>query len=147
MNMDNGPERAERTGLGYEERDIRLRPILWAGVSLIVVTIVVLVGLWWLFDYFTERRAQVAGPPVPTAPLVWPRQLPPGPRLQTDPHRDLRELVSAENAILESYDWIDREAGIARIPISRAMELLAERGLPARQGGGETQAGEADKGK
>jgi hypothetical protein len=145
--MDNGPEHAEHTGLGHEERDIQLRPILWAGVSLTVVTVVVLVGLWGLFDYFTERRAQVAGPPVPTAPLVWPRQLPPGPRLQTDPYRDLRELLGAENAILESYGWVDREAGIARIPISRAMELLAERGLPARQSGGEAPAGGADKGK
>jgi hypothetical protein len=35
---------------------------------------------------------------------------------------------------LSSYGWVDREAGIVRIPIDRAMDLLAERGLPARAG-------------
>jgi hypothetical protein len=142
MNMDNRPEHAEHTRVGHEERDIRLRPIIWAGVTLIVLAIVVQVGLWWLFDYFIERRTHLEGPPVPTAPLVWPRQLPTGPRLQTDPHRDLQELLSAENAILQSYGWVDQGAGIVRIPISRAMELLAERGLPARQGDGAAPARE-----
>jgi hypothetical protein len=141
MNMDDRPEHAEHAELGHEERDIRLRPILWAGVSLIVLAIVVHVGLWWLFDYFTERRTRVEAPPGPTAPLAWPRQLPPGPRLQTDPHRDLQEFLGAESAVLESYGWVDQEAGIARIPISRAMELLAERGLPARQNDGAAPSG------
>mgnify|MGYP003288219282 CR=1 FL=1 len=140
MNSDNRAERAEHTGFSHERRDIRLRPIIWAGVGLIVIVIAVHVGLWWLFDYYTERRTHVAGPLVPTAPLIWPRQLPPVPRLQTEPHRDLQEFIGAESAILESYGWVDQEAGIARIPISRAMELLAERGLPARQSDGAVPA-------
>jgi hypothetical protein len=142
MGMDETSERAARTGPGHEERDVRLRPIVWAGMALIVLAIVVHVGLAWLFDYFTERRTRLEGPPVPTAPLAWPRQLPPGPRLQTDPHQDLRQWLGAEAAILQSYGWVDQEAGIARIPIDRAMELLAERGLPARQGGDATPAGQ-----
>jgi hypothetical protein len=133
--MDEVSERAGHIGPGHEQRDIRLRPIVWAGLVLVVLAIVVHIGIWWLFDYFTERRTQQEGPPAPTAPLAWPRQLPPGPRLQTDPHQDLQELLSAEAAILQSYGWVDRGAGIARVPIGRAMDLLAERGLPARQGG------------
>jgi hypothetical protein len=132
MSMDKKPEQAEHTGPGHELHDIRLRPIIWAGVALIVLAITVHVGLAWLFDYFTERRTQQEGPPVPTAPLAWPRQLPTGPRLQTDPHQDIQELLKAEDAILQSYGWVERETGIARIPIDRAMELLAERGLPAQ---------------
>ncbi len=37
-----------------------------------------------------------------------------------------------EAAELESYGWIDRKSGIVRIPIDRAMDLLAQRGLPTR---------------
>jgi len=33
---------------------------------------------------------------------------------------------------LTGYRWIDAEAGLVQVPITRAMELLAERGLPAR---------------
>jgi hypothetical protein len=105
-------------------------------MGLIVLAVVVHVGMWWLFDYFSQRRARLEGPPTPTAPLSWPRQLPPAPRLQPDPHLDLQKLFSAENTILESYGWVDEAAGIARIPIARAMELLAERGLPVRQSDG-----------
>jgi hypothetical protein len=40
------------------------------------------------------------------------------------------ELRTAEDTDLNSYGWVDRTAGIARIPIDRAMQLLLERGLP-----------------
>jgi hypothetical protein len=142
ISMAEKPVHAEHGGPSHEERDIRLRPIVWAGAALVVLAIVVHVGLAWLFDYFTERRTRLEGPPAPTAPIAWPRQLPAGPRLQIDPHQDLQQLLSAEATILQRYDWVDHEAGIARIPIARAMELLAERGLPARQGDGPAPAGE-----
>jgi hypothetical protein len=34
---------------------------------------------------------------------------------------------------LQSYGWIDQQKGVVRIPIERAMELTAERGLPVRK--------------
>jgi hypothetical protein len=34
--------------------------------------------------------------------------------------------------MLNRYEWIDREKGLARIPIERAMDILAEGGLPSR---------------
>jgi hypothetical protein len=33
---------------------------------------------------------------------------------------------------LEGYGWVDRQAGVVRLPIERAMELVLERGLPTR---------------
>jgi hypothetical protein len=44
----------------------------------------------------------------------------------------LQQFTEAQNAKLNSYGWIDKSAGVIRIPIDRAMDLLAQRGLPAR---------------
>jgi hypothetical protein len=39
-------------------------------------------------------------------------------------------MQAEENAALTTYGWVDRDAGIVRMPIERAMEILVERGLP-----------------
>jgi len=44
----------------------------------------------------------------------------------------LKQLRATEDAILTTYGWVDREKGIVRIPIDRAIDLLATRGLPTR---------------
>jgi hypothetical protein len=66
---------------------------------------------------------------VPSAVLIRPTVTPPGPRLQTHPREDLAKLRATEDATLNGYGWVDRKAGIIRIPIERAMELTARRGL------------------
>jgi hypothetical protein len=40
------------------------------------------------------------------------------------------EELKKENDVLESYDWVDQNNGVVRIPIDRAMDLVAQRGLP-----------------
>jgi hypothetical protein len=54
---------------------------------------------------------------------------PPSPRLQVSPHADLARINASEDAQLDSFGWVDRDRQIARMPIDRAMQLLAERGL------------------
>jgi hypothetical protein len=45
----------------------------------------------------------------------------------------LNELRAEETRLLETYRWVDREAGIAAIPIDRAIEVLVASGaLEAR---------------
>ena len=61
-------------------------------------------------------------------------QLPPEPRLQTNPREDLRLLRAHEDEVLNNYSWVDKSAGVVRIPIEEAIKLTAKRGLPARQG-------------
>ncbi len=46
-------------------------------------------------------------------------------------------LRHSEAERLESYGWVDKEGGIARIPIERAMEVMLQRGFPARADGGD----------
>jgi hypothetical protein len=61
-------------------------------------------------------------------------KVPPDPRLQIHPKTDLDALHAAENKTLSRLAWVDKGAGVAQVPIERAMELLVAKNLPARQG-------------
>jgi hypothetical protein len=55
----------------------------------------------------------------------------PTPRLQTDDgYQEITDMHAKEDLLLENYSWVDQSKGTVRIPIERAMELVAERGLP-----------------
>lgn len=54
------------------------------------------------------------------------------PHLQLSPSEDLKTFRYREETELNTYGWIDHTNGVVRIPISRAMDLLLERGLPVR---------------
>ena len=55
----------------------------------------------------------------------------PTPRLLTDDgDQDVADLHAREALLLENYSWVDQSKGKVRIPIERAMELIAQRGLP-----------------
>lgn len=68
----------------------------------------------------------------------------PTPRLQTDDgETDIAEMHAREDILLNHYTWVDEQHDSVRIPITRAMQLIAQRGLPvqgaAQDGGGATQ--------
>jgi hypothetical protein len=55
----------------------------------------------------------------------------PSPRLQTDDgNQEIADMHAKEDLLLENYSYVDRGKGTVRIPIERAMELIAQRGLP-----------------
>jgi hypothetical protein len=59
----------------------------------------------------------------------------PTPRLQNDDgNQDLVDLHRREDLLLDHYSWVDQSQGTVRIPIDRAMELIAQRGLPVEAG-------------
>jgi len=91
------------------------------------MVVAVFLVVLWMFDDFA---ADVARHNKPLSPLAETQQIPAGPLLQVTPHADLKAFRASEHAVLHSYGWIDPKAGIVRIPIGRAMKLLAERGLP-----------------
>lgn len=72
-----------------------------------------------------------ADDPVPS-PIAEANQspLPPFPRLQAEPEEELEALREVMNERLTTFGWVDEQAGVAHIPIERAIELLAETGLP-----------------
>jgi hypothetical protein len=127
--MSEQPQNTAPTSHRHADYEVHLRPIVTFGLGLVILTGLVLVLLVWLFNVFVTRQARQEVPP---APLVAAPQLPPEPRLQVAPRQELQQLRATEEALLHSYGWVDQSAGIVRIPIERAIELLAERGLPAR---------------
>ena len=116
-------------GPGFEERDVDLRPVLRAVLIGVGVTVFSFVSMWWLYWYLADREAERSAPASPLA-VEHARSAPPAPRLQERPKDDLVALRESERAVLDSYGWVDRDGGIVRLPIERAMELVAERGLP-----------------
>lgn len=122
--------------LGYEPRDIALSTIVkWVGWLFVFIAITSLVALGIYF--LLVRRApgvpgpQVASPLVPEARrTVSLRRQPPEPILQAYPKRDMREFRRSEQKALHSYGWVAQDKGIAHIPIERAIDITAERGLP-----------------
>jgi hypothetical protein len=65
------------------------------------------------------------GPERPREPVA--RAAPAGPHLQTEPLQDIDRLRREAAARLDGYGWVDRDRGVVRIPIGRAMELLQAR--------------------
>lgn len=103
---------------------------VWLAVSMAIGAAIVY-GTYSLFERFKAERD--AAPAYPMA--IGQSQEPPLPRLQTQPFKDVYQLKAGERAVLHSYGWVDKANGVAHIPIDRAMELVLQRGLPARQGG------------
>src|SRR6201987_871393 len=54
----------------------------------------------------------------------------PKPVLEYSERAPFRDILAKQDRTLESYDWVDQQNGVVRIPIERAMDLIAERGLP-----------------
>jgi hypothetical protein len=115
-------------GRGHEERDVAFRPIAVAGVFLAVIILFSIGSMLVLFNYYLAREIRLS----PAAnPLAMPgERQPPEPRLDARPIEQLERLRSEETATLDTYGWVDRKQGIVRLPIERAMELMAERGVP-----------------
>lgn len=117
------------------DRDIDVRKISWTVVGILVLTLLSMAAMWGLLVYL-QSRAERTAPDVPAIRLQAAEEPPPGPRLQATPERDLIRMRAEETEILSTYGWSDREAGTVRVPIERAMEMLAaERGGAPAAGG------------
>jgi hypothetical protein len=118
----------------YESRDATVWLIVLFGLGLCLTLVCALVGGDLILAFFAEHRLQGR----PTSATALTTEEPPRPRLQIDPAGDLNDLRRAEDTVLHSYGWIDRQTGTVRIPIDRAMDLLAGQrlGFPAEDATG-----------
>jgi hypothetical protein len=114
----------------YEDRDIRLSAIVKFTIYIVLFTIATFWGARVMLQRLVARLGeQETG----LSPFAQERVLPPEPRLLPDEQRTLEAQRAAERELLETYGWVDEAHGVVRIPVERAMELVLERGLPARE--------------
>ena len=132
VHLPHAAPRDPHAGVHHEESDVNIGPILGFGAGLSIVAVFVFFLVWVLFTYLSSREAARVPPQYPMAATERDR-LPPEPRLQTNPRQDLSDLRAAEEQILGSYGWVDRNAGVVRIPIEEAMRIVVQKGLPTRQ--------------
>jgi hypothetical protein len=142
----------------YERRDIGVAGVLYFLAGLVVAGLCVHFIVTGLF-HFLERQndsQQVAVSPLATNVPKDTRKLPaeyktdsgsadyekylkstfPAPQLEINERNQLDKIRLNEENTLSTYDYIDRKAGTVRIPIDRAMDLIAQRGLPVRSQAG-----------
>ena len=126
--LQSSPDPHNRAG--HETTDASPFYIGLFALGLVLMIALVLPLLGWVFWRF-EAAARRADPA--QSPLAG-EQTAPEPRLQSEPAAELASLRRAEDRRLSSYGWIDPQQREVRVPIERAIEILAERGLPEPQG-------------
>jgi len=113
---------------GYETSDVSPALIVKWGIGLTVMVIVSFLLMRWLF-VADVKAINKQRPPVSPLTDVYP--VPPAPLLRANPTMDLVRLRQMEAGLLTRYEWVQEDARILRIPVERALALVAERGLPA----------------
>jgi hypothetical protein len=124
-----------RPKLEHEPSDASLGGVASFAVSLVILGVIIQVVLWGMFRHLLSREPQVK-PPQSVLAASHRGQLPPAPRLE-----GLESLggpsagLAAEQAAAGQYGWIDRKAGIVRIPVDEAINILADKlpSVPQRQ--------------
>jgi len=128
---EHGPE--NQPGPRHEESDVNVFAIGRFAFALVAV---VAVCLFLVFGFFHFLVNLTGGPRPAVSDYSRNGQLPPLPHLEERPTVELRAFRQAEDNELASYGWIDQKNGVVHIPIDRAIDLLAQRGLPSRQQNG-----------
>ena len=138
------------TSKGYEQSDARVSGVFVFLVVLGIMAVVIGGIAFGLGKFLNRQMATEDGPtsrwvhPVDTRTLgnmasntemqqkiAEQTQSFPAPRVQIDDgNQDVADLHLREDLLLDNYSWADQSQGKVRIPIERAMELLAARGLP-----------------
>ncbi|MDQ6911292.1 MAG: hypothetical protein M3119_06315 [Verrucomicrobiota bacterium] len=114
---------------GHETRDINARGVALFAAGLLVAVAVIYLAVIGVYKFFAH---EIPSPDRPSRIAFDVKNVAPQPQLQIDPAVDLEKMRAADEAKLNSYGWVDKDAGIVRISIARAMDLIAQRGLPTR---------------
>jgi hypothetical protein len=129
----------------YEREDLSAASVFYflIGIAVLGLLAYLLVTGFYKFLDARARKEQPEVSPLATKVPADTRKLPegykdylkdnfPSPRLEIDERTELNEDRLAEEEKLNSYGYVDDSHTTIRIPIDRAMDLIAQRGLPVR---------------
>jgi hypothetical protein len=144
--VDRSPPSPEAIREGHESSNPNVYWIWIFFLVLFAVGVVLYLILTAIMGHFVtvEKRTSVPPPRYSDTSGLFP-----GPKLQENPNADLQELEREMGRKLgdggkpggNPYAW-DSRARRGRIPIERAMQLIAERGLPDRESAADRKHGE-----
>ncbi len=115
-------------GTGHEENRIGLRGVIIFTIALFVTVGIVEAVLGLAMKGLSAIQKPVAADDPGRKPIGIEQF--PTPRLQQNPNAELVEMKEEERSRINGYGWVDRKGGIAHIPVERAMDILASKGLP-----------------
>jgi hypothetical protein len=125
-----------------EWTDVHVFWVLIAGLGVLLFLWAVVVIIYPLFNYFQYERT---GGRQPSKVLTYLPPLPPEPRNESSPLAHAADFFARQSQELSRYRWVDRTRGVVSIPIERAMQIVAQQGIPPSRPGGkeysEPQAG------
>jgi hypothetical protein len=135
----NTGKEPRHTDVSFEERDIKASTIYGYLFTMALAVVASFLLCVYILRFTLKFAASSETPPPPSREALGKdfRMLPPEPRLQgvpghqTDPQADLRQKNQEDAAANEKLEWIDKTAGVARIPVKDAMRIIVEKGLPA----------------
>jgi hypothetical protein len=130
--LQDRPIDQRNTDADRRNRGVNVKVIVAFAVGTILFAVGSILALNGMLHYFEMREN--ANQARPTGPDIDRGELPPEPRLQEHAVRDLQQMRATEDQILNSYQWVDQQRGAVRIPIDRAMELIA-RGINSHRKG------------
>jgi len=121
---DNLPHGAPKPGVETSDADIGLVVKTSLGIFA-AVALCMVIGAW-------QMRFEAANLPQDEPGNVFTQEgkLPPGPRLQAFPAKDLVEFRHSAEHKAESYGWVDKQNGVAHVPVDKAIEMVLKNGLP-----------------
>jgi len=122
--------RQVQPAIGHETRDLNVRAVSLFAAGLVLCGTIIYIGAAGLFAFFKQQHPSAES----VSRITVPHPIAPEPRLQANPTDDLDRFRATEEAKLNGYGWVDKDRAVIRIPIERAMDLIAQRGLPVRSG-------------
>lgn len=134
-NTDTNPVSRDSLARRHEAGDPSLRPAVQVALLVPLITGTSLAIIGWILimlspDKPDPLRSKTPAKLVEPDPSLLNRF--PAPRLQLSPRYELTDGRILEQQRLETYGWVNRTAGVIHIPISRAMDIIVDRGLPVR---------------